>query len=136
MYVSFYYKKTYRVVLGMGNIIQLSKGNQRELEFQILNDDGTPAVISGADLKFTVKQSLNDSDSRAYISKTLIAGNDAGIEITEGTQGKGVIKFDASDTQDMPSGEYYFDLKIQDSSTIQSLNTPGIFRLLAVVTQL
>lgn len=120
----------------MGNIIQLSKGNQRELEFQILNDDGTPAVISGADLKFTVKQSLNDSDSRAYISKTLIAGNDAGIEITEGTQGKGVIKFDASDTQDMPSGEYYFDLKIQDSSTIQSLNTPGIFRLLAVVTQL
>ena len=73
-----------------------------------VTDDSNVAIdISGYKLFFTVKRSLNDSDTNALIKKTITCPND-----TNSQAGHGFISLSYSDTN-ITSGNYYYDIFIQ-----------------------
>jgi hypothetical protein len=70
-------------------------------------DDNTPVDITGYTLFFTVKTSLNDTDTSAIISKTVICPINS-----DSTAGNGYILLSSTDTNKNP-GNYSYDIKIQ-----------------------
>lgn len=61
----------------------------------------TPAVpinLTGADLRWTAKYHHWDADDAAAITKTLIAGVENGLELTDAANGVVVVTFERADT--------------------------------------
>jgi len=56
--------------------IQVYRGDTLRINLSFTNSDGTPYILSGCTLYYTVKRNYSDSDADAIISKT-VTGFDA-----------------------------------------------------------
>jgi len=111
--------------------IQIYRGDTAE--FAIYCKRGTSrADITGGKLYFTVKSSIQDSDTSALIKKDS-AGN--GITIITPTLGKAKLQLLPSDTDTLSIGTYVYDVQLKTSDgEIHTLFSGG-FELLADVTR-
>ena len=111
-------------------------GTDHDFEFVILNDAGTQAInISGWPLSFMVKRSLGHLDAAAKVTKA----TGSGITITGtydadpalNTQ-KATVSIADTDTDALPAGEYFYELK-RTAVSAEAVLAYGTFTMLRSV---
>jgi hypothetical protein len=80
-------------------------GEDRTFPFEITNEDGSVASISGWDLKWELRKNLED------VTAAITKVTPTQIEITDAVNGKGEINIEDTDTDGLVSGVYHHALK-------------------------
>ena len=94
------------------------KGSDFFIEFQTLQEDGTPENITGFALAYTLWK--HPDDTTALLTKTV----GSGIVITDAPNGIGRIIFVPADTATLKSGVYFHKLARTDANFYSSI-LPG-----------
>jgi len=94
--------------------INLIRGDSSSIAFE-LTTDGVPTSLVGSTVSFTVKPTLADeaTDATAVIQVDVTSHTDP-------TNGKTVIPLSSTDT-DIEPGTYYYDIQVNNGSTIVSI---------------
>ena len=106
-------------------VIKRIKGDTYNLDIQILNSSEIAIDLTGCTVFLTVKRNLQDADSLALISKTVTSH-------TSPTTGETSFNFIASDVNYI--GEFYYDIKIKNTTSLISSVFSDLFILVDHVT--
>ena len=87
--------------------IEVFQGESRDIEFEVVDDEGDPFDLTGFDVLF---KAVRD-ETEVEISKS----TGAGIVVTDAPAGKTVLSLDSDDTSD--AGHYLMELRITDNGT-------------------
>lgn len=86
--------------------IRLTRGDDRTKILKFKDSSDNPIDITGWIVFFTVKKSYLDSDDDALIKKDITSHSDP-------SNGKTRLVIEASDTDDMDNGKYYYDIQVK-----------------------
>ena len=89
----------------------LVKKDSKTYTFTITDSDGVAVDISGWSVYFTVKESLEDTDVNAIISKNVVFPSDA-----TSVAGIGYLPLTSTET-DVALGNFYYDMKLVDGDS-------------------
>ena len=89
----------------------LIKKDSKTYTFTITDSDGVAVDISGWSVYFTVKESLEDTDVNAIISKNVVFPSDA-----TSVAGIGYLPLTSVET-DVVLGNFYYDMKLVDGDS-------------------
>lgn len=113
------------------NALSIIRGSSKTLELSVVDDSDAAVPLTGAQIYFTVKRCADDSQS--LISKTTAVITQ--IEITSAVGGKARIFLNPGDTQNMPAGNYTFDVWVVLTSGKRfPVVLPSTFEVLPGVT--
>ena len=91
--------------------IDIFRGDNRTLEVTVLDTNGNPVDLTGAQIKFTARTKI---DRKKVIEKS--STDPAQITITDAANGKYEIYLIPSDTYSLKPGKYVFDSQVTLSS--------------------
>jgi hypothetical protein len=83
-------------------------GDDYTHRFTVERPAGTPLVLTGAKLWFTVKQDAVEADSQALLAYD--SEDVSEVEITSGANGQFSVHLQAADTEDL-TGSWVYDIK-------------------------
>lgn len=89
-------------------MLEITRRDDKDFTLYFFDEDGTATDLTSCSLLATVKQSLEDLDAAAKISKTLTISGDP-------TTGIATLTFDATDTAYL-LGNYFIDIQLINSS--------------------
>jgi len=97
--------------------ISIVRGDSRNFNVTIYESDGiTPIDITEAVLRFAVKGSVYDNNSRSIIFKQSYYPDQ--LQITVPASGQSLIKLFVADTINVTPGQYYWDLDVTRKGTL------------------
>lgn len=103
------------------NTITIKRNNDRTYNTTVKNKDtGAPIDITDYTLVFSVKRNRDDADDAAIIHFV----NTTHTVPAEGTT---YITIDASETEDVETGKYYYDILLIGSNQKRSSSLTGLF---------
>lgn len=121
-------------ILGIENELEVVRGTSKILELHVEDGEGVNVDITGARIVMTVKCRIEDQ--HPVIQKDSDVGITE-IEITDGPNGIAQIKLNPTDTQNLDTGKYIFDVWIVLPSGEKHLIVgPATFKIVAGVTVL
>lgn len=95
------------------NTKEMYRGDNKTFQVTIKDSTGTAVNISGAGLKFTVKEAANDPSFK--IQKTSASATE--IDLTDPTNGIAEIYLVPDDTRNLKAGAYQYDVEYTDTSS-------------------
>jgi len=110
--------------------IERHRGDTYSEVFLVKDDAGDAVSLSGATVKFTVKEHAHESQTDAVIAKT--TSDD--ISITDASGGEFTVAFVANDSSVLAPKTYSYDAEVTLSSGAIHTVASGAFRLLADIT--
>jgi len=115
--------------------IEIVAGDSTVITFTV-TQGGSTVDISGASFWFHAKNSLNDLDANAVITKTTGSGI---AFITDGTDGLGKVTLAQSDTESLVSFihrvDLEYDIRMKDAASNVTTVTKGLLLVLPRVTR-
>lgn len=97
----------------MSNRIDMVKGDNEDRRITITRtSDGAGVDLTTAEVRMSVKKNATDSNYYFQRKNTAAGGGDTEIEMTDPTNGICLLKIVPANTQDMPAGNYVFDVEI------------------------
>lgn len=117
----------------MQPILDLTLGDDRELDFAVVDRGGAPEDITGWVFWFTVKSSPADADAAALFQLTSAA---AQIVIDIAGEGVGRVLVRAAHTKGKTPGKYRWDLQCRKGGPGAQIETlaSGILKLTEEIT--
>lgn len=106
----------------------LYRGNTRPYALTFTDEDGEPIIITDWKLYFTLKKYAWKLDADASVVKDI-------IEHTDPTNGKTQFVLTESDTKDLRSGVYVFDIQIKKADDAIVTLLSGTLELLTRITR-
>lgn len=121
-------------ILGIENELEITRGTSKTLKLKVEDGEGEHVDITGARIVMTVKCKISDREH--VIQKDSDVGV-AEVEITDGPNGCAEIKLSPTDTQNLDTGSYVFDVWIVLPSGAKHLIVgPATLSIVAGVTVL
>lgn len=112
------------------NTLTIRRGDSRVLDLTAITAAGTPYLLTGVALTFTVKRGFEDADTDALIEKTI----GSGIEVTNAAGGIAEISLTSADTAALRPGAWLvWDVQAVENDEVVTLAT-GSMRVLPDVT--
>jgi hypothetical protein len=110
--------------------IRHRRGDDLTLDVALVNDDGTPADITGFGFTFTVKRSITDLDLDAVWQGSL----GSGVAIVDAVAGTALVSAPANATAAWPIGTLLWDLQVIAGGEVHTIDS-GKLIVLADVTR-
>lgn len=88
----------------------IRKANKATFEFELTNCDGTPVDLSSSTAKFIVKKDKSVPDNSAVLSGEIVNSDTNNI----------MFQFDATQTTNIPEGDYVAALKLFKSDNMNN----------------
>lgn len=107
--------------------INIYEGNDKAFILTITDADGVAVDITGYTILFTVKSSIDDTDTEALISKEITSHTTPASGITR-------ITIDRADTLNVSPGKYPYDIQAIDISDDRTTVAIGTFQIIQSVT--
>jgi len=90
--------------------IERYRGDSHSEVFTVRDSDGAAVDITGATVRFTVKEHLHQDQAAAVLAKS--AADVDEVEITDPTQGEFTVKFTAAEMQALTPNRYVYDAEV------------------------
>ncbi len=107
--------------------IQIVRATDQTFTTTFTDEDGAVIDISSSTVFFTVKAKVGDTDAEALITKDVTSHTDPTNGITN------IVLTDAQ--TDITPGNYFYDIKLKDSSGLFSQTTTADFKVLKNLTE-
>ncbi len=114
----------------MASYIDIYRGDNKTITVIVKKPDGSIVPINGANIIFSVKKKLSDTDYT--FQKT--SAQTTEIDLTDPDNGEFEIYVLSADTENKPPGDYEFDCQIILSG-LKSTILRGIFEIKSEVTR-
>lgn len=111
--------------------IELYRGDNRTFEVTVKDDDGNAVNITGASIKFSVKERISDSGYKFQKSSAQASE----ITITDAANGVYEVYLVPDDTQTLDIGSYEYDSQLTTSTGKVYTVVRGEFTILAEITR-
>lgn len=111
--------------------LNMFKNTNNEVRGQVFNSDGNPYPIPSATFKLTVKARPFDDDDEAYLIKTSTTND---FLILDSDLGKFRTEIVPDDLEDIPEGEYQYDIQMTQADGKKYVIQRGRFVVVNAVT--
>jgi hypothetical protein len=105
--------------------LTIDQGADFETTFDLIGDDGEPINITGFQFSGQIRKSYYSTNPTANLS----------ISIVSAVNGNTIIRLNASNTANIISGRYVYDIKMKDTSNLVSRVVEGIVTVTPQVTK-
>ena len=110
----------------------IPRGDSREYRLEVTDENENVVNITGATVRFTVKENISDSDPGAF---QLTSATPAQITIDDGGNGKARIFVTNANTQDLEIKRYLYDVQVQPASGGVKTVVSGSFTITPDITR-
>lgn len=104
----------------MVNEIEIFRADTESVVVTVTDEAGNPFDLTGYTITLTVKKNHGDADGNAIIQQTGSSSNP--------TSGVGTVELTHIQT-DVPPGKYYYDVQINDGTTVVKTVVASIFEV-------
>ena len=105
--------------------LTIDQGADFETTFDLIGDDGEPINITGFQFTGQIRKSYYSTNPTANLSISIVSANN----------GNTIIRLNASNTANIISGRYVYDIKMKDTSNLVSRVVEGIVTVTPQVTK-
>lgn len=107
--------------------LTMIRGDTEQLTIPVLDNTGAAMDLTDYTVKFTVKKHTNDNDNEAVIGP---------LNCTVATPANGIALLTITSTQtNIEPGTYYYDVQINNGSTVYTVATSGTVTISDDVTK-